>query len=673
MLKLPELLCPAGSADAFRAAIDGGADAIYVGGTSFNARINAKNLSDEELLECIKLAHIHGVKVYITLNTMVYEREHAELLRAAETYAKMGTDAFIVADLGVASLLHSALPDVQLHASTQLAAHSAAAGHELAGLGFSRLVPARELCADDIRTLVTSNPLEVEIFTHGALCVCHSGQCLFSSIVGGRSGNRGLCAQPCRLPYSHGGKVGRNSYPLSLKDLSLAEHITEIFDLGVHSLKIEGRMKSPEYVRAVASVWRRLLDERRNATPDEMRELSDIFSRSGFTDAYFTGKAGTRMLGVRSESDKLATQKAGVNITSRRTPIDAEVRILCDRPATITLTCRGVTVTEEGYTPQGAINAPISEDTVRRSISKLGNTPFELSSLSITLNDGLMLPVSQLNELRRAGIDALSDALTRRKDIEAQRPAVTTPRGERQHKTSARFLCAEQITPAAKEYFDITLLPLDRYSSAADGFVVPPVVFDSERDEISRLIDHAISLGATHAAVGNIGALSLVRGKGLTVIADIRFNAASTQTVAILEKLGARSVILSPELSLPQMRDISGDVAAVVYGRLPLMVLEKCVIRDTYGCEECKSRSIYEPVTLTDRKGISFPVYREWQHRSVIYNSLPTCMSDKKDALEKANITSRHFIFTSETPSEVDHVIHAHRQGLPLGKPVRRI
>ena len=225
---IPELLSPAGSKEAFVAAIDGGADAIYLGGTSFNARINAKNFTREELSDCVRLAHTYGVKVYTTLNTLLFDKEKEGFLACAEEMAECGIDAFIVADLGAATLLRAHLPEMELHASTQMSAHNAAAGIALQNMGFSRLVPARELSFEDIKTLVSDNPLEVEIFTHGALCVSHSGQCLFSSIVGGRSGNRGLCAQPCRLPYSCSGCSSKNSYPLSLKDLSLAPHVTKI-------------------------------------------------------------------------------------------------------------------------------------------------------------------------------------------------------------------------------------------------------------------------------------------------------------------------------------------------------------------------------------------------------------------------------------------------------------
>ena len=302
--RLPELLCPAGSPLALDAAIEGGADAVYLGGLGFNARMNASNFSADDLVSGNRRAHAHGVKVYLTLNTQVYDRELGDYLRAAAFAQSAGADALIVADLGGAAAIHRALPNLALHASTQACAHSAASGEELAKLGFSRMVVARELSLANLRSAVQHSPIEIEAFIHGALCVCHSGGCLFSSLVGGRSGNRGECAQPCRLPYRT--PKGRSDYPLSLKDLSLARHVPALIDAGPASLKIEGRMRSPEYVLRVARIWRCLLDEGRAANEDEMRLLAEAFSRDGFTDGYFTSRIGHSMLGVRSEADKQA-------------------------------------------------------------------------------------------------------------------------------------------------------------------------------------------------------------------------------------------------------------------------------------------------------------------------------------------------------------------------------
>ena len=283
---LPELLSPAGSLDALRAAIEGGADAVYLGGGSFHARMNADNFGTQEsLCEAIAMSHFWGVKVYVTLNTMVYDRELNAALAQAEQAARAGADALIVADLGLATLLRRALPSLPLHASTQMSIHRGDAGKLLADAGFSRMVVAREMPADQIAEAVRQSPIEIEAFVHGALCVSQSGQCLFSSLVGGRSGNRGECAQPCRLPFKDG--RGKDFYPLSLKDLSLARYVPELIESGVASLKIEGRMKSPEYVYTVTRIWRALLDAGKGADEAQMQELCNAFSRGGFTDGCF--------------------------------------------------------------------------------------------------------------------------------------------------------------------------------------------------------------------------------------------------------------------------------------------------------------------------------------------------------------------------------------------------
>ena len=252
MASKPELLCPAGSPAAFDAAIEAGADAIYLGLPSFNARINANNFTPADIGAAFSRAHAYGVKIYVTLNTLVFDRERDDFLRTAESAYLAGADGFIVADLGVAALIRQSMPDIELHASTQVSGHNVSAAQKLKELGFTRMVCAREMSEEDLCTFTKNSPIEAEVFVHGALCVCHSGQCLFSSLVGGRSGNRGECAQPCRLPYAKGS--GSSAYPLSLKDLSLAAHVDKLCDMGIASFKIEGRMKSPEYVRDVTRI-----------------------------------------------------------------------------------------------------------------------------------------------------------------------------------------------------------------------------------------------------------------------------------------------------------------------------------------------------------------------------------------------------------------------------------
>ena len=670
MKKLPELLCPAGSPEALDAAIEGGADAVYLGGALFNARMNAKNFGGDALRSAVLRAHSYGVKVYLTLNTLVYDRELSSYVEAAREALQAGVDALIVADLGGATLLRQVFPEAELHASTQMSAHSAAAGRLLRDLGFSRMVVARETSSEDLRRIVDESGIEVEAFIHGALCVSHSGQCLFSSVVGGRSGNRGECAQPCRLPFSCSAcKSRKTEYPLSLKDLTLAKRVPELIDIGVSSLKIEGRMKAPEYVRDTARIWRRLLDERRAATPAEMQALADAFSRGGFTDAYFTRSIGHGMLGVRSDADKSLSRSAQpfTGIT-RRNPIQIEAVLHADKPCSLTLFDGSRRVTVSGDIPMPAINAPLTREAVEKSLSKFGGTPYEVTEFSLDMDDGLMLPVSRLNDLRRRAMQALEDALAPSKipesDAKTRRPS--EPRTESR---SARFYLPEQITQAAKKYFDRIYLPLARYTEDANGIVMPPVIFDSDEERVLQMLCSAAARGAKYALVGNLGHIALVQKAGLTPVGDYRFNLTNRESVARLEALGIKEAILSPELTLPQMRDVGGNTAAIVYGRLPLMTLEKCAIREIADCQSCERNA----VVLRDRRGVEFPILREWEHRNVIYNSLPTGMSDRTDQLLRASLTAWHFIFSTEQKQDVDRVIDAYRKKTGLNCPVRRI
>ncbi|MBQ9773213.1 MAG: U32 family peptidase [Clostridia bacterium] len=666
-LPLPELLCPAGSPEALDAAIEGGADAVYLGGACFNARMNAHNFGGDALRSAVLRAHAYGVKVYMTLNTLVTDRELPALVEAAREAAEGGVDALITADLGAAAAIHRALPTMELHASTQMSGHGASAARLLRSLGFTRMVIARETSEKDLAYTVEHSPLEIEAFIHGALCVSHSGQCLFSSLVGGRSGNRGECAQPCRLPYTVGGKT---AYPLSLKDLSLAAHVPALIASGVRSLKIEGRMKSPEYVRDTTSIWRRLLDERRAATPAEMRALAEIFSRGGFTDGYFCGQIDRRMLGVRSQDDKeISRTLEPFRGLTRKIPLDFFATLRRDEPITLTLSDGANAVTVTGGCPAVAINAPLTRETVARNLSKLGGTVYTQRTLELELDEGLMLPISQLNDLRRRAIaewEAHAHA-TQTHEYHTFSPR-TSPK-ERTALRSACFYNAAQITSRARAYFDRIYLPLDQARADCDGVLLPPVIFDSDRAEVEQMLADAHRIGIRYALVGNLGHVEYATRAGLIPVGDFRLNVTNSETVCQLEALGLSSVILSPELTLPQARDVHGDTALIVYGRIPLMTLEKCIGREISDCRTCGKNA----VTLKDRRGFVFPVLREWKHRSLICNSLPTCMSDRTDALSRARITAQHFLFTTETPREVDGVIEAFEHGKALNGSVRRI
>lgn len=567
----PELLAPCGSPEALTAAIAGGADAVYLGGTTFNARMNASNFDRDALKAACLRCHENGVKLYVTLNTQIYDRELSQVLSFASFLYEIGVDGVIVADLGLAELLHTRFPDLSLHASTQATCHSTDGARELAARGFVRMVCPREIDREALKMLCAQSPIEIEAFVHGAICVSCSGQCLLSAVMGGRSGNRGQCAQPCRLGYN-------GSYPISLKDLCLAKHVPSLIEAGVASFKLEGRMKSPSYVYGVTRIYRRLIDENRAATDAEMAELARLFSRSGFTDGYYTGKVDASMLGIRREADIKQTRRAEESI----------------------------------FPPCRPSLPPITPPT---------RTPVELTS----------------------------------------QPLPRFPKASRSKPIStARFRSPEQIPQT--DAFAIRYLPLNKFEgSVANGVILPPVIFDTQRAEIERRLERVIAKGAKHILISGIGQIPLAKESGLAIHGDFRFNAFNTLTARSVAQAGEmQSLILSPELILPQIRDIvlpeSCRKGFLVYGRMPLMLLEKPV-----GCKE-----------LRDRKSARFPIFKE-NGRDQLYNSLPTYMADQTDRLDGVGIDERHFIFTDEDRGAVLRVVYAYSHGVLPKDPVRRI
>ena len=560
---MTELLAPAGSMEALIAAVENGADAVYFGTTLFNARMMAKNFSRDEVTEAVRYCHERGARCYVTMNTAILDRMMKDAMNQVDFLYRAGVDALIIADLGLAAEIRRSYPDFPIHASTQCSAHNVDGVKLLHQLGFSRVVVARELDRDNLKTICQNSPVEIEAFVHGALCVSQSGQCLLSSFIGGRSGNRGECAQPCRMTYN-------GKYPLSLKDLSLARHITELTDMGVSSLKLEGRMKSPDYVGGVVSIFRTLLDEKRNATDEEMRRLADIFSRQGFTDGYYTHNISNAMLGIRSEKDKEASRNATAGCAKAREP----------------------------------------------------RTPITLPE-----RNSALLPLS--------------------------RPQPTVAK---KAIGSARFYKADTIPENPASFgIEIVYLPLDRYQKRANGVILPPVIFDSEREGVLKKLTEAKKAGAEHALITNIGQLSLVKEADLIPHGDYRLNIQSGYTAAVWETL-CEDMILSPELILAQIRDIPFAKGVIVYGRQILMTLEKPI-----GCD-----------TLTDRTKAVFPILKEGG-RELLINSLPTYMADKKAEMAKIGRFAPHYLFTIEGKQEVLSILTAYQKGYTTKKAVRRI
>ena len=670
--KLPELLAPAGSFECLIAAVKGGADAIYIGGKKFGARAYAKNFDIEEIERAVRYAHLHQRKIYATLNTLILDKEMPDVLEYARELYAIGVDALIIADLGAVKVIREHLPDFELHASTQMSIHNSLGADEAYDLGCTRVVLARELSGENIKKVTEKCKPEIEVFLHGALCVCHSGQCLFSSMVGGRSGNRGECAQPCRLPYN-----GENSYPLSLTDLCLANHIKELCDSGVASLKIEGRMKSPDYVYTVTSIYRRLLDECRAANDTEQKELRDAFSRGGFTDKYFTGKIFDKMTGTRGAEDKeISRQREGLTFEAERITVRAKAEFTLGNPATLTITDGQKSVTTTGATPRPAENKPLNTDDLKARLSKMGTTFLSLSpeNIDLDLEDGINLSPAEINALRRDAADKFESA---RRSLPAPKE-MTLPRRAynlAKVKSSALFLSREswasaiQKTPMIQE-INNAFLPLFAYESGdsskgVNGVYIPPIVMEDEIQFIREKLQKAKNDGIMYALVGNIGHLSLAKEFDLIPFGDFRLNVMNSYTKEAYRDLGVEDMILSPELTLPQARDIGGYT--IHLGRIPLMLTERCFIKENFGCQKCNKAH------LEDRMGERFPIIREFEHRNLILNSRLTYMGDKFRDLMAAGLVEGHYIFSIESGEEIIKLLHAYNKREPLPYEVRRL
>lgn len=659
---LPELLAPAGSPESLYAAVSAGADAVYLGGLH-SARAFAKNFDEGELADGVRYAHLHGVQVYVALNTLLYDRELTEVLPYAARLAAMGVDAAIVADLGLMSLLHRELPELALHASTQAFIHNTRTADLYHRMGATRVVAARELSLDAITRMTEDCRAEVEIFLHGALCVSHSGQCLFSSLVGGRSGNRGECAQPCRLPYGKG-------YPLSLSDLALAGHIPALIASGVSSLKIEGRMKSPAYVAGVTGVYRRLLDEGRAATEEEWQTLTALFSRSGFTDRYLTATHDRPMLGVRTEADKQESrtyqEKCEVSFTKQEAFVKGEAEIRIGRPSRMTLALGERSVTVYGDPAAPAERAPLTAEEVTARLGRLGGTSlaFPAGGLTVTLDPGAFMTAGALNALRRKAVAALLGEPKEPREVTYLPPALPSAKIPRRaavcYTAEGGRICRES------GFFGRVYLTLAEHSRyPTEGVVIPPVLTDAEAEPALSELIAARERGATHALCEHYGAIALAREAGLTPVGGHRLNITNRASLASLAALGVEDICLSPELTAPRLRELSGRI--ITYGRIPLMLTERCFIREGFGCEACGRAA------LTDRRGARFPLLREYGHRNLLLNSLPTYLADRPALLHEAGDPCECYLFTVETGKEIAAVLAAAKAKRSLPFAVRRL
>lgn len=646
-----EILAPAGSMESLVAGVRSGANAIYLGGKSFNARRNAGNFDNEEMKKAVEYCHQRGVKVYLTLNIIVSDEEMREAYNAVKDALSNGIDAFIVQDIGVAKMIREHFPTARLHGSTQMSIMSPSGAKAAEQMGFKRIVLPREMSLDEIKEIRENTSLELELFVHGALCMSVSGQCYLSSMIGSRSGNRGLCAQPCRLPFTAGGNA---THALSLKDLSLVGELDKL--VGITSLKIEGRMKRPEYVSAAVSAVKKAIDGK--YTPSDEFMLRSVFSRSGFTDGYLNAKLGKSMFGTRQKEDVVSASNSVLKEIAKNyekevplLPVNIDFVCKNGKNALLKMTSGDKSVKVVGDVPEKAINKPMTAESLTERLGKLGGTQFYANEVNVTVDDGLILPASKINEMRREAVEKLNKT----DKISFKYKAFDVVRAKAKNSTpyaTASFKSAAQIPD--KHPFKTVFIPID--SSVEDfvdnraGVVLPRGLFGIE-NELKSKLEKLKKAGVNKALCGNIGSYQLCKDMGFEVWGDFGLNVFNSVSANLVDR-----PILSFELTQSQINNINApDTGMLVYGYAPLMLTRNCPIKNDIGCFECNGHG-----HLTDRKGMKFPVICSDFPCVEMLNCVPTYMLDRLDEIHTDFI---HFAFTVESEKQVENIISLYESG----------
>ncbi len=609
-MRKPEILAPAGSPETLSAALRAGADAVYAGGRSYSARSSAVNFDDDQLIDAVRLCHKYGAKLYLAVNTLISDTEAEDFCNYIKLTSSMGVDGYIVQDWGAADIIRQAVPDAVIHASTQMSVHTAAGSELLRDMGYVRVVPARELDKSALERICRLD-VETEVFVHGALCMSVSGQCYMSAMMGARSANRGCCGQACRLPFSAAGD--KNKAALSLKDLSLLPRIEQLVDTGVDSLKIEGRMKRPEYVAAAVHELDNALEGKR---PD-MQLLRGIFSRSGFTDGYFTGERRD-MFGVREKEDVTAARTLIPKIHELYRferavwDVDFSVTAVSGEPLRISASCGDISVSAVGDIPDKAQNRPTDAAAFEKQLSKLGDTVFRFRSLNADISGDIFVPAGRLNEMRRELADKLTDAVIQRNtpvySITDYRPHTdeTRPTGGGGLRTFCR---TREQALAAAELSEFVMLPEKLITPElldlipADKLMVSPPRFITDEDKLAERLEQLSSMGISHILCHTPDSIALGKKAGMKLHGSFSLNVFNSYSAERLKSLGLEDCIASFELTVRQLRELrtSLPLGAVTYGRLPLMLTRNCPIQNEVGCSKCTGQ-------LVDRTGRRYPV-----------------------------------------------------------------
>ena len=676
MMNKPEILAPAGSFDSLTAAVRCGADAVYLGGRELNARRNAANFNNDELAQAVEYCHARGVKVYITLNTLVRDDEMETAMNAVRCACDVKADALILQDIGLTSLIRRVAPDMPLHASTQTSVQTLDGIKMLADMGFCRAVLPRELSKKEIEKIAAQSPIELEMFVHGALCMCLSGQCQLSAVLGSRSGNRGLCAQPCRLPFAADGGTGHD---LSLKDMSLIEYLPELAQMGVLSFKIEGRMKRPEYVAAAVTACKKSLAG--ESAAEYEHTLGAIFSRSGFTSGYYDGALGRDMFGVRRKEDVTAAKDVLSPLAAlydgEQPLIRADMHLSAQvgEKAYLAVKAAGKSVFAESENAvQKAQNRAVGSEEIETRLRKCGSTQFYAGDVGTDIGDDIFLSASEINSLRRKALAMLEEKIAERDKIPFYPQEISIRR--RRSKNRGYVIRVRNILqiPSDLSYVRRVILPMGvgeetvkylKDKKIQPAIEVPAAIFGGD-DAVYNSLVKARKNGISLAAVCSLDGAAIAKKAGMKLCALPGTNIFNTFSLDEFARLGFTDAILSIELKLAQCASLGGKLPRGVfaYGRLPLMQTRNCPVKNGTTCDKCRKHG-----SLTDRMGVTFPVECT-PFASTLLNSVPIVESDKREQFEFADFSL--LWFTTETKDECEKVLESYRRGdAPQGEFTR--
>lgn len=670
-----ELLSPAGDLQIFKAVVNAGADAVYFGGDLFGARAYAKNFTIDEAAEAIKYAHLHGARAYLTVNTLLKNTEiERNLYSYLKSYVESGIDAFIVQDFGVFNLIREYFPDTHTHISTQVSLCTGYGAKLFEDLGAKRIVTAREISIDEISKIHEMCPdLEIESFIHGALCVCYSGQCLMSSILGGRSGNRGRCAQPCRLPYDAFDKNGKKlnkkgQYILSPKDFCTINYLPEMIKAGVNSFKIEGRMKQLEYATGVVSVYRHYLDEYLykgekgfDVAEEDIKKLLDFGNRSGFTDLYLHKHNGPEMITFEAPSHT-KSENAQVDYSEKKQKVDCFIEAILGKPFSIKFIDKKGNETKAILGEvQSAQNKPTSKEDIVKAASGLGNTPFTLDKIYVDYDDRIFIPVSTIKNARRDAIEELSKKISVEELPKTVLEFVELKSASNKASENRCFVTVktkEQLDAVSQfDFVDAIGVPQQLFDHAFSVYdkeiyvYLPPVLRSNYVENIK--IDEKAA-GVIAASFDELGYLNAINYPKNRIILDHRLYTFNNRSIGSFENSGYSYNCMPYELSLKEMNHRNNSNSQmIIYSRIPMMITANCTVKNTIGCQKAN-----DTITIVDRKNEKLTVACDCTYcYNTIYNSKKYIAFDLKNELEKLGVHEYRLDFTIENANEVKAVL----------------